>query len=79
MKSLYEAVNGYIGCSYVRCYVWADSEAEARQLADAAFAKRAEGRPNESGSMTKEIRKLFDADSEAFATVPCDEGWREDE
>ena len=38
---LYEAENGWLGESYVRCYVWAPDEATARALAIASFRQEA--------------------------------------
>lgn len=66
--ALYEAVNGYLGESYVRVYVWAASEDEARRLANAAF--EAAGM-----SLTTHIRFLFASKSVSFATTPDDSGW----
>lgn len=39
---LYEATNGWMGESYTRCYVWAENEILARELAIQAFQKRSE-------------------------------------
>jgi hypothetical protein len=64
---LYEAVNGHVGASYVRSYIWAADDIQAQRLAERAF-----GRGN-----VRELTQLFDAKSEAsgFATQPNDEGW----
>lgn len=70
MKSLYEATNGYTGNSYVRCYVWADSDAEAEEMALAAFTIS-----KEIGEPGIDVVKLFSADAEAFVTEPSDDGW----
>jgi hypothetical protein len=74
VKSLYEFLNGHIGESYVRCYVWADSEEEARTLALQSFwSEKGTG-----GSIVR-MRKLFDADAPSFATQQSDTGFNDDE
>lgn len=80
MRALYECTNGYMGTSYVRVYVWADSDEHARALALVAFGTDRETRPwrdSESYVRIDECRKLFDASAEPFVTTPNDEGWPE--
>ena len=72
MKALYVATNGWVGESYVRAYVWADSEAEAKTLATAAFEK---ANPKYLSNGIK-VEKLFSADAESFASQPSDDGFR---
>lgn len=67
--SLYDATNGYTGESYVRVYVWASSETEARKLADAAFAA------SKTPGPTTGLRLLMRAGAAPFATTPDDAGW----
>lgn len=62
---LYEATNGMIGCSYVRCYVWANNKEEARQMATELFSE----------PRKVKIEFLFKNDSPPFCTKPSDEGW----
>lgn len=61
---LYEATNGHIGESYVRCYVWAESEQEARDMI-----------VRSRGTQWLHVRKLFDANDAAFITRATDHGW----
>lgn len=74
MKALFEATNGYTGNSYVRCYVWADSEEEAMVLARAAFSQP-EALRNDGGPKGVTIERLFQEDTPSFATVVSDDGW----
>jgi hypothetical protein len=74
VKSLWEFLNGHIGCSYVRCYVWADNEEEARTLALQQFWSE-----KGTGSTIRQSRKLFDADSPSFATAPSDQGFDDED
>lgn len=39
---LYEATNGYVGGSYVRCYIIAETEVKAIDIAKEKFKKEAE-------------------------------------
>ena len=75
MKRLYEATNGYLGESYVRCYAWADSPDEAAQLAEEAFRADAQGQPSPTYYTRIRLTQLFAADAPSFVTVPSDEGW----
>lgn len=73
MKALYEIVNGSIGFSYVRVYVWADNEGQALKLAQSRFQEKY---PNDSERWENlEIQFLFKADSQDFVTSPSDEGF----
>lgn len=76
MKALYEATNDYMGESYTRCYVWADSEDDAVRLAREAFeADRKDMRyPDEYVSNVR-VGRLFLADSPSFVTKVSDNGW----
>ena len=74
MKSLYEFTTTWTGESYVRVYVWADSEGEAMKLAFVAF--REENPKYVEGGLTS--HKLFSADAESFATKPSDSGFEID-
>lgn len=74
MKTLYEATNGWMGESYVRCYVWAESKERAFVLADEAFARE---NPNyKPGNIS--MRPMLNADSEEFASTPSDSGFEID-
>lgn len=64
--NLYEARTGMTGESYVRCYVWAESEFAARLL---VLARHGEG------CRVREIELLFGADSGPFCTALSDNGW----
>lgn len=68
--NLYEIANGWIGESYVRTYVWAHDEAEARILAAEAFESRQEG-----SSEDMRVTFCFSSDAQPFASVPSDSGW----
>ncbi len=62
---LFEAINGSMGCSYVRMYVWAVNKDQAKELA-------------EVGGMLRdriEIKELMDSKDKAFCTEISDEGW----
>jgi len=77
--NLYEVMNGYIGFSYTRAYVWAEGEEQALELARDAYLEQAKD-PKTRGYPAKywtglECKLLFSADAEPFATVPSDEGW----
>lgn len=68
--NLYEVYNGWTGESYVRVYVWAHDENEARTLAAAAFEKHKAGT-----SEYMHVTHCFSSDAAPFATVPSDSGW----
>ena len=71
MKALYEIINHWMGCSYVRLYVWADDPEEAFEL---ALEKYQEKYP-ETEINRLHMVKLFDSDRESFASEPSDEGF----
>jgi hypothetical protein len=62
MNTLWECTNGFIGESYVRCYVWAPDEQTALSMLPG---------PKE----ILKARKLFSADAAPFRTQWSDEGW----
>lgn len=66
--NLYEAVNGAVGESYVRSYVWAESVSQARTLATQAYAGYAP-------PLQLSLRLLFTDKGSPFATHPSDHGW----
>jgi len=51
---LYEVTNGYIGESYVRCLVVAESPEQAIELAKPKYAEKANGRENYMGGLNAE-------------------------
>lgn len=67
---LYEATNGFVGESYVRAYVWAENEEQAKALAKEAFDNHASYR----GSQVS-LRLLFSSSVKPFCTEPSDAGW----
>jgi len=72
---LFEIETGYMGYSYERCYVWAESEAAARQMFfDTEVYKSVI--PNEKRKI-RVITKLFDASFPAFITQLSDSGFDE--
>ena len=76
-KCLYEVTNGYVGFTYVRVYVYAESEKRAIDLAAQSFQADAAGRYPASyyrRSKLKATLLFCDGDAE-FATKPSDEGW----
>jgi len=73
MKALYQVENGYMGEAYTRCYVWADSESEARELALERFAFEAERHPYPPDYVN--IVTVEAIDSESFASFPSDSGF----
>jgi len=74
VMNLYEVTNSFFGCSYVRCYVWANDQSEALKLAREAYKRDgANYRPNYWKKL--ECKFLFSEDAESFATVPSDNGW----
>lgn len=75
--NLYEITNGWMGCSYVRQYAWAESEQQAKELAYAAQTNgpRAPKQPVSQSEL--KVRLLMAGAAEPFATAPDDEGWPE--
>jgi len=71
---LYEATNGYMGCSYVRCLVWASNETEAVELAMKSYKEDGEGRHDESYWNDIELRLILDTEMNkgTFYTEPTD-------
>lgn len=67
--NLYEVLNGYMGESYVRVYIWTDTEESARDMALQAFSSKG----YEAGTL--HVEKLFSQDDKPFATLPSDSGW----
>ena len=71
----FEATNGFNGYSYVRCFVWANDENEALELAEEAFKETEEATTHgESYWKNIELTLLVDAekDKEPFCTEPTD-------
>lgn len=62
---LFEATSGETGCSYVRCYVWAENIQIAGEMARNAF---------ENNKLIG-IKPLFDSNFPSFCTKPSSEGW----
>ncbi len=73
--NLYEVENGWIGESYVRCYVWAPDEATALMLATAAYQSHWQGKDDPAYAQNLRITRLFSADAAPFSTVPSGSGW----
>jgi hypothetical protein len=73
VNALWECTNGWCGCSYLRVYVWAATEAAALAMARDALLKK----NPKYGNSKVEARLLFKADAAPFATEPSDEGWPE--
>ena len=67
---LYEIQTGYMGCSYERCYVWAESQERAVELFNSNFAGQA---PREREP--REINLVLDAGDPEFITRLSDEGF----
>lgn len=80
---LYEARNGYIGESYTRCYVWAENETQAYDLARTSFMAEATQIPkyhtrmlyDESYYNNIQVIELFGSTAIPFATHPSSDGW----
>ena len=62
---LFEICNGYTGCSYLRSYVWASSEARAIEIFKGKYPRYSIGT----------IKRLLQADESEFITEHDDEGW----
>lgn len=73
--NLYEVTNGWTGESYVRCYVWAEDEAAALELAGQSFRQHRQAKEHPSVYEDLQIEKLFSADDPPFATAVSDSGW----
>lgn len=71
---LYEATNGFVGYSHVRCLVWANDKQEALELARKAFKEEGEGKyPEEYWTNVKlDLILDTDVDKEPFYTEPND-------
>lgn len=70
---LYEATNGYIGDGYVRCYVWANNEEEALELATKSYKESGESRgENYWKNIQLELIVDSEKDKEPFYTDPID-------
>jgi len=72
---LYEVTNGWMGESYIRCYVWAENEILARELAIQAFQKRSEYASNPLFAEISSIFRLFSASDPSFVTKVSDSGF----
>lgn len=68
-KKLYEVTNGNYGESYIRCYVWTETESEAKKMARTQFENVL---PKLSALNAIE---LFNEKEAPFATKPSDHGW----
>lgn len=72
---LYEVTNGWMGESYIRCYVWAENEILARELAIQAFQKRSEYASNPLFAEISSIFRLFSESDPSFVTKVSDSGF----
>ncbi len=70
--TLFEITNDYVGMTYVRVYAWAETEAQALDMAQQAFRTQHLS-PGYSRNLT--IKALFNADDLPFVTSPSDTGW----
>ncbi|TFI48186.1 hypothetical protein E4O93_09070 [Diaphorobacter sp. DS2] len=71
----YEATNGFMGYSYVRCNVYANDEEEALELAREAFKSTDDARIIGEGyyrNIELELLLDTDADKEPFYTYVTD-------
>lgn len=76
--NLYEITNGYTGYAYTRCYVWAESEAQALEIATEMFKENAKDkyRPKPARYWKNlECELLLSKDSASFVTKISDVGW----
>jgi hypothetical protein len=64
-----------MGESYIRCYVWAENEILARELAIQAFQKRSEYASNPLFAEISSIFRLFSASDPSFVTKVSDSGF----
>lgn len=72
---LYIATNGYHGFGPVQCYVWANDETEALELATESYKKSEEAESHgERYWENIELQLIVDSevDKESFSTVPTD-------
>jgi len=76
--SLYEILTGGYGESYVRCYAWAASEDEARDLFRKQYAGLSDYQRSGCKSEPAKITCLFSATDTAFITPPSDSGFGND-
>lgn len=75
---LFEITNGWMGEGYVRLYAWAESEAQAVEMAQAKLKAEAERKTppyKPSYYEALQVTLLLDSASPAFVTEPSDEGW----
>ena len=68
MNNLYESTNGLTGESYIRIYIWTETEQKAEEVAMNVF--KTVGMP----SLVK-IRLLFTGNNPGFFTMPSDSGF----
>lgn len=75
---LFEAVNGWTGESYIRCYVWAENDERALELAREAFKKEAITNYDANEDFWRNVRIYyrFDNASPEFVTIPSGSGWK---
>lgn len=71
---LFEVTNGFIGESYIRVYVWADSEEAALAFARQTYQDNAKNYGEHYWS-NLHCRKLFSQTDSSFCTLPDDAGW----
>ena len=69
--NLYEVTNSYVGESYVRVYVWAESEIHALSMAREKFKKA------KMSTDRLEINILFSGDSKPFCSDVSDTGFND--
>lgn len=70
--TFFEITNNYVGVTYVRVYAWAETEAQALDMARQRF-RTDHASPGYSKNLT--IKALFNADDLPFVTSPSDTGW----
>lgn len=78
MKSLFEIETGYIGESYERCHIWADSAEQAARIFDRVYGDDGTRVATLNPSLPRKIHSLkllFSADSPEFITVLSDSGF----
>lgn len=64
---LFEVTNGFVGCSYKRCYIWANSVTEAIELIPAKMERPVQ------------LKEMLNTDLTCpFVTEICDEGFEHD-
>lgn len=77
---LYEVTNGWFGESYVRVYVWAENDNQAKNMARASFERAAlselpmlDNRTSYFSDLT--VKRLFGSLDTPFVTAPSDAGF----